>query len=534
MVRRTKTESKPQDLLEAAIEAELVKRDRTALVSDFKAFVKAAWPHVENFPFKEGVHVDAICEHMQAAGERRIKSLVINVPPRLGKSTLCSVLFPAWILARNAKETLLHASYSAPLAVRDSVKTRTLIESDWFRARWPEVSLREDQNLKSSFQTTVGGGRMTTSVGGTVTGLGGTFLILDDPLNAQDGDSATVREAANQWFAEAWYNRINGDPDQAVRIVIMQRLHARDVSALCIDSGWDHLNLPMEFEGEIKPTSIGWHDPRTEFGQLLWPDQWNTEAVAKLKKALGPMAYAGQYQQNPVPRGGGTIKRVWLRFWYDPARLGGPPDPVTAQLEDGTFIELPQKAWAPPKGATYVNSWDVAFKGGPKSDFVVGQAWLTEAGNAYLVDQERGRWDFVETKAAVKRLHSRCRGLPTLVEAKANGDAVMTALREEDNFIGLLPVDPKGDKFSRLSAVAPLFAAGTVWLPHPAMAPWVGSEYIPEITTAPRGLNDDQADASSQALAHISASPETLVDFGHDALDGDASEMLIEPSYWLD
>ena len=140
--------------------------------------------------------------------------------------------------------------------------------------------------------------------------------------------------------------------------------------------------------------------------------------------------------------------------------LGGPPDPVTAQIENGEFINLPQKAWKPPTTAVYTNSWDAAFKGGPKSDFVVGQAWLRLGADFYLVDQERGRWDFVESKAAVKRLHSKRRGYPTIIEDKANGSAIINALRAEEGMVGILPVDPKGDKFSRLSACAPLFEAG--------------------------------------------------------------------------
>lgn len=529
-MRRKNVKGGTSDPVEAALEAELVRRDRDSLPDDFFEFVKASFPIVEPYVFKDGLHIRAICEHMQAVAERRIKRLCINVPPRYAKSTICTVLFPAWVLARNPTETFLYASYSQKLATRDSTKTRTLIESDWYQARFPHVQIRDDENLKTAFKLTSGGGRSSTSVGGTVTGMGGSIRVIDDPLNAKDGDSDTVRETANQWFRESWGNRIDGDPAQACSVVIMQRLHSRDTSAICEEAGWDMLVLPEEYEAESKPTSIGWTDPRTEFGQLLWPEQWNREFVEANKKQIGSYGYSSQYQQRPTPRGGGMIKKRWLKFWFDP-ELCPDPEPVMAQLEDGEYIALEQVAWTPLPRAQYTASWDMAMKGNMDSDFVVGQVWAKTDLGFMLVDQERGRWDFPATCDAVRRLDERWRAVPTLIEGKANGSAVISALKKEID--GLIEVNPEGGKIARVAAVAPLYEAGNVWLPHPAMMAWVDS-HIHELTLFPRGANDDQADAASQALVRMREGSVTVVDMG--AVGGESRGSvqgpLVQDYYW--
>jgi predicted phage terminase large subunit-like protein len=533
-MRRKNVKGSHLDPLEAAIERELVKRDQ-GLTESFYDFVVAAWPHVESYPFKTGMHVRAICDHLQACAERRIKNLCINIAPRHSKSVLCSQLFPAWILARSPKETLLYASHSAVLANRDSVKTRALVESDWYQARWPHVQIRDDSNLKSAFVTTVGGGRQATSVGGTVTGLGGSFLVLDDPIDAGKSESDKERENANVWFTDAWMNRVQGDPTQAVRIVIMQRLHAHDVAALCKEQGWEMLVLPTEYEGASPVTSIGWSDPRTQFGELLWPDHHTAESLAKYK--ANTYVWAGQYQQRPTPRSGGIIKHRWVRYWYDPERMSA-PEPMYAPNEDGSQAEIVVLPFTPPSGAQVTASWDCSFKGGMKNDFVVGQIWYRRGGEYFLLDQIRDHLDMPATCDAVRLLHERWRSLPTLVEGKANGPAVVQTLRSEVD--GLLEIDPQGGKEARVAAVAPLFEAGNVYLPHPKMYDWVGA-CVTEIVNFPRGvLNDDQVDSMSQALVHMRERKVDMVDMGQglggtyapDSRSGEI-DLVSDGSYWV-
>lgn len=531
MSRRNKTGPAHgyEDLASRQIELEMIRRDSASLPNDFHAFVVAAWSEVEQFEFKDSWHIRAVCDHLQAAAERRITKLCVNVPPRTGKSTLISVLFPAWVLARSPREEILTASYSSILATRDAVKTRMLIESDWYASRFPHVQIREDSNLKQSLKLTAGGGRHSLGVSGTLTGLGGTIRIVDDPLNASDAESATVRETTNVWLKESWSTRTAGDPEKAVSIVVMQRLHAQDPTQYCIENGFVMLVLPMEYEGATETNALGWADPRTEFGELLWPAQYNASVVAGLKASLGSYGYSSQFQMRPTPRGGGTIKKQWLRFYTDPSK--STPPPVMAQLESGEFVELPQV----PKDVSHLPitaSFDCAFKGTAKSDFVVGQAWAREGANYILVDQVRGRMDFVATCQAVRALHQKYHCNPTLIEAAANGHAVVQALRNEID--GIIDVTPEGGKESRTAAVSPLFEAGNVFLPHPAQAPWV-QELIDELILFPKGPNDDQVDALTQAITFMRVRKTYAVDLGAalgGRIEAASDSDFVGESYW--
>ena len=486
-----------------ALEQELLKREAEELSGDFRKFVEAAWPLVEpGVPFMGGFHVDAICEHLQACAERKILRLLINVPPRHSKSTLCSVLFNAWVWTHAPQERFLSGSYSLQLATNDSVKTRRVVTSDWYRARWPHVQIAEEQAQKTFFVNTQLGQRQVTSVGGTTTGLGGTIIIGDDLISAIQADSAIQRQICLQWYRESFSTRNN--TADTVRIIVMQRLHQNDVAGYLLrEEGdvWDHLLLPGIFEGHTKTTSIGWTDPRKAEGDLLWPERYDQSEMDQLRRTLGSAAFAGQIQQRPVPRGGQIFKKEWLRFWYDPA--AGTPDPVIVQRSNGEMAAQPQKPLPNINPESRVASFDLAFKGGPRSDYVVGQVWATsmrERANYYLLDQDRGQRDFVETLAAIRTLLARHPATMVLIEDKANGPAVINALKAD--VPGIIAVNPQGGKESRANGVSPLWEAGQVWLPHPTQAPWV-DDFIEELTAFPHGVHDDAVDAMTQALGRM-------------------------------
>ncbi len=488
----------------------------------FYEFVKGAWDLVEpGTVFLPGMHVDAICEHLEACSRREIQKLLINIQPRSSKSTLVSVLYPAWCWTHTPTERFLTASYALNLAMRDSNRHRRIVKSEWFRERWPHLVIVDDNDTKSSFENSQTGTRQITSTDGTTTGLGGNQLIVDDPHNAKEAESAVKREAAIQWYRESFANRVNpGRPP--VRIVVMQRLHQADLSGYLIgEGGWDHLCLPTEFEAGAtrKTTSIGWTDPRKEEGEVLWKERYDTEQgrldLDDLKKTLGAVGVAGQLQQRPVPRGGSTFKQEWLRFWYPDDQPT--PEPVAVQKADGSMVECPQKPKPKIDSGTVLNSWDLAFKGGEKNDWVVGQVWARgvkeERANHYLLHQRRGHFDFVETAAAVKHLAYDWNPATILVEEKANGSAIITSLKAE--VPGIIPINPEGGKESRASGIAPLFEAGNIFLPHPKSPghDWVQA-YIDELCMFPRGANDDQVDATTQALIRLRERYHDDIDMG--------------------
>lgn len=501
------------------VRVERVRQEAGRMAGSLREFVRGSWDIAEpGSPLMDGYHIDAICDHLQACAQGQISKLLICVPPRHTKSTLVSVMFPAWMWTHTPTEKMLFGSYSLELARRDSTRTRRIVSTEWYKERWP-VILSEDQATKSNFENTHLGRRQITSIGGPTTGLGGTTLVLDDPLNAKDAESAVLREATITWIREAFTTRM--DPGRPIRVCVMQRLHQNDPAGYFSGEGdWDELILPLEYEGPRKTTSIGWTDPRTVAGQVLWSERFDNargrKELATLKKTLGSVAAAGQLQQRPVPRGGGTFKAQWIGYWYDAALVGGVPDPVVVAKPDGTAFECRLKE-LPATDPLRVGSWDMAFRGQEKNDYVVGQVWARgvreDKANRYLLSQKRGNYDFVVSLAAVRQQTEEYGPGIVLIEAKANGDAVVAALKGEVQ--GLISVNPDGGKESRAAAVAPLFEAGNVWLPHPDMPgfDWV-RDYVAEMTMFPRGSHDDQVDATTQALSRMRDRRVEEIDYG--------------------
>lgn len=501
------------------ISQERIDREAEDFSKSFRLFVEAAWPIVEpGAQFMDGYHIGAIAEHLQACADGQIQRLLINIPPRHGKTTLVSILFNCWLWSFRPTERVLSSSYSLDLAREASTKTRRVVKTEWYQNRWPHVVLSEDLDTKSAFETTATGKRQITSVGGSTTGLGGNYLILDDPHNALHAESAPIREGTVRWVRESWSTR-NNNAD-AVQIVVMQRLHALDVSGYYLsEGGWTHLSLEAEWEGSKKTTSIGWSDPRSEPGELLWPERFGTEKGRKeleaLKKTLGSVGVAGQLQQRPVPRGGSTFRIEWLRFWYDPNDFK--PDPISYPKPDGTSVEHVQRPLLAYDRASILHSWDLAFKGGEKNDFVVGQTWVKglkdNKANHYLIDQIRGNFDFVQSVEAIRKLEARHDPGTTIVEEKANGAGAITSLKAE--IPAMIAINPEGGKESRANGIAPLFEAGNIWLPHPKMPgyEWVQA-YIDELLMFPRGANDDQVDATTQALIRLRKRQSVDIDMG--------------------
>ncbi len=487
------------------------KVEREFATRSLGEFVRQAWHVIEPAtPFVPGFHIDAIVEHLEAVSYGDIRNLLINVPPRHMKSTLVSVLWPAWEWTRRPERRWLFSSYAATLSIRDSVKCRRLIESPWYRARWGHVfALTGDQNAKMRFDNNRSGYRLSTSVGGAVTGEGGDRIVCDDPHNVADVASDAIRKTATDWWDIAMSTRVN-DPKTSAMVIIMQRCHQRDLSGHLLEKGnFEHLCLPAEYEGPGRVTSIGFSDPRTEQGELLWPERFGPQEIEELKVNLGSYGAAGQLQQRPSPAGGGIFKRHWFKY-FQPRGANLPP--VVVRLPDGTPVSIPAEE-APYHADEQLQSWDCAFKDLDTSDFVVGQLWARVGARFLLGDQFRQRTDCPGTVKAVRAMTNKWRGtLAVLIEDKANGSAVIQMLAHE--IPGLLPVNPQGGKVARAQAVSPLVEAGNLYLPHPEYAPWV-NDFIEECVQFPNGAHDDQVDAMTQAILRWHEVPreQTFVQF---------------------
>jgi predicted phage terminase large subunit-like protein len=465
-------------------------------------FVKAAWHLVEPAtPLVWGWHLEAICQHLQAVTEGKIRKLIINIPPRTGKSTIVSVLWPAWEWARNPAVRIMFASYAQQLSLRDSVRRRLVILSEWFQARWPAVKLSSDQNVKHEFQNTALGYMVATSTGGTVTGRGGDRLVLDDPNDATQMESEVERESALTWFDLQWSTRGN-NPNTYAEVIIQQRTHTQDITGHALaQSTWTHLKLPMEFAGERTATSIGWVDPRTQIGELLDAQRFSKETIESLKKRLGPYGASGQLQQEPSPSEGGIIKRAWIKsYTRTESHLSFVDErtstPYHIPLEDCLRFATVDLA---------VSTKDID-KADP--DYTVIASWCvfnTRRGVfLFLLDLFRERIEGPDIEQKIIERHEHWKYAIVALETIGFQLLIAQALirkgipvREMSTSLEAIYRLDK-DKVARAYSATPLMADGRFFVP--SYAPWV-AEYIKELTVFPNYGHDDQVDVTSAAVS---------------------------------
>ncbi len=445
-------------------------------------FVREAWPIIE--PGREltwNWHIDAICKHLEAVTWGEIKDLLIAIPPGMMKSLLVSVMWPAWAWTQRPSLKYISCSYAMDLATRDSVRTRDILQSDWYKETFrPGWRLKGDQNVKTRYETTAGGGRQALSIGSQTTGFRADGWIVDDPLNASAVLEGKVNvqdavEAANRYIGGVLATRIN-NLATGFRVVIMQRLHELDPIGFLSESGdFEELILPMEFEPERRcHTSIGFTDPREKEGELMFPELFPQSELDKKKSPyeLGPTGYSAQYQQDPTPAKGDVFDRAWFGFWEQLPAL-------TAKII----------------------SVDCSFKDSKGTDYVVIQVWGANGPNRYLIEEVRGRMSFTATRDAIRAVYARHPDTAAiLIEDKANGPAIIDALKNEIRII--VPVEPLGGKVPRAKAVQPIVEGRCVFLP----GNWPDAQredWLKEVTGFPRRTHDDRVDGLSQALNYM-------------------------------
>ncbi|TVQ98106.1 MAG: hypothetical protein EA398_13730 [Deltaproteobacteria bacterium] len=438
-------------------------------------FVRQAWHTVE--PETEltwNWHLDAICQHLEAVTDGRIRRLMINVPPGHMKSMIVSVFWPAWMWLRHPHLRVLSGACTDDLALRDTVRSRDVIQSPWYQSAFaPDWKMKGDQNVKSYFRNSRYGERKAFGVLGKITGQRGDGIIIDDPIDAESVLSEVKRATAKRVCTQVLPTRLNQAATGWI-VCIMQRLHEDDPAAAMMDEGdWCHLNLMTEFEpDDSQETAIGWRDPRTERGELLFPAMFPAEYIAKLQlpERLGPRVYAAQHQQRPTPDSGIIFQRAWMmQRWR--------------QLPD-----------APDEWALTI---DCTFKDTEGADYVSLQVWVRDGGRFYLVDEVYARLDFPATIRAIRDILIRYPRITLkLVEDKANGPAVISTLKRE--VPGLVAWSPRTSKVARATASSPAWEAGNVFLPESS---WV-LEFIEDHVGFPRRKHDDRVDAASQLLLY--------------------------------
>lgn len=529
---------------------EMVDLER-AVSRRFREFIPLAWPYYQiGIPFVPSWHIDAVGDFIQAFHDKHFKVGVISMPPREGKSSSASVMYPAWTWgpAEIPSRRFCFASYGLHLSKDHAGAARRLMDDDWYQDRWgcrcPEdrphrkecrgFRWSDDTNTKAHYANDRGGERFTASVEAGTTGFGGEILVMDDPIDLAKAKSKAYRLKAIDYIDTVWMGRRN-DANTAGMLYIGQRCHQEDpIAHVLAAGGCEHLKIPREYDPKktvvvnLGPGKV-WKDPRTTKGDLLDEKRMARGEVDKLK--LRPWIFSAQQQQEPIPPAGGIFKKHWWRFWQTPGIDWGPvvipdwpdnaPAPVCVPLDIETLERLLLSFDCSQKGLVD------AIQQGSNPDPVSGGSWGRKGVNLYLLDRVFGQMDFLETIEAVLLLTDRWpRAHLKLIEGKANGVPVINVLRNRVQ--GLHEVDPtrQGNKRDRATkawsgpehharaiAMLDLVHGGNVLLPHPAMrmkAPngemldfaWV-LEFIDNLAAFPMAETDDDVDMTSQALAYI-------------------------------
>lgn len=482
----------------------------------FYGFVREAWPHLEGNPFVDGWHIRAVCEHLEAMESGHIKRLLINCPPRVGKSSLCAVMFPAWLFVRDPKNSILGVSYSKQLSIRDAVKCRRLMQTGWYTKFWGEkTKLTADVKQKARYDLLGGGYRLTTSIGSTTTGEGAKYLICDDANNISEMGSSNYRNMVINYFDEVLQTRHHGIPSEFRQLVIQQRCHSSDLSSHLLskkDPRLVHLILPMEYESKnhcstVWLPSLGddfnkkWQDPRTKDGAPLWPEQVSDYDLKMLKEKdfnNDPYLIAGQLQQNPSPRGGAIFKDEWFRIWEHP--------------------------WLPPFEAI-IQSYDTAFTGSASSAY---SACLTfgifkdsfGVERTMLLSVWKCKAEYPVLKQMAQRLYKNCfdtdyddeKSYPAqlppvdwiLIEGKASGYSLVQEMRLLGFPVQSFEPSRYGDKETRARRIADVVENGLVYLVCDENNKNIPNAYgrllLKETSTFPVGESMDVVDAFSQCM----------------------------------
>lgn len=451
-------------------------------------------------------HHRLICDYLDRWARKEIRRLMIFTAPRHGKSELVSRKLPAYIFGRNPDASIIATSYSADLASRMNRDVQRIMDGRKYHELFPHTNL-----FGKNIRSVAGGSYLRNSdifeivdhkgsyrsagVGGGITGMGGEYIIIDDPTkNREEANSATMRDKLWDWYTSTLYTRLERE---GCILVTLTRWHEDDLAGRLLDKmkhegegeQWTIINLPAVCEEPVAEYDI------RQPGQALWPWKYDEKALAAIKATIGTYDWSALYQQRPQPDKGVVFRREWFN-------------------DENTYTEVPHLSMI-------VQSWDLPFvksEGSAKcACIVMGLA----GAKIYILDVFNEKLDFAENVAAFRRIsakHPKARA--KVVENKANGPAIVSLLKKE--IPGIVPYEPRGSKWDRAIAVTPYFEAGNVMLPK--HAPWL-QDYVEQLVGFPSGAFKDMVDATVQGIDYLMEKPSVT-----GPPKGDTA--LAKQSYW--
>lgn len=443
---------------------------------DFPSFLIRAYPWISGGAnLDPNWHLDAIAFQLDRVSSGECRRMLFTLPPRNLKSIMISVAWVAWRLGHDPSLNFVCVSYSSELAAKHARDCRSIMQSSWYRRLFPQTIIKTSRSAVHDFETTGGGGRLATSIGGTLTGRGGDIIIIDDPIKPDEAMSDTTRNNVNEWFHTTLASRLN-DKKRGAIILVMQRLHQYDLAGLLIESGeWDELCLPaIAIEDETIRLTRGLEYKRRA-GEALHPAREPVDELLRIKQSVGSVIFAAQYQQRPVPAEGNMIRAEWL----------------------ATYTEVDRSA-----GGMIVQSWDTASKDGLLNDWSVCITAWVRGRLVYIIDVWRRKVEFPGLlKAAIANARDH-NARTVLIEDQASGTQLLQKLLNDQPTGVPRPIarKPEADKRTRLAGVSAMIEAGQVLLPIDA--PWL-AEFKSELLAFPSSRHDDQVDALSQLLIWV-------------------------------
>ena len=461
---------------------------RQILPYDFYAFFEEAWHIIEpSTPFQANWHIEYLCSQLQEVvmrvgrREHREKDIIINVPPGSTKTTLATIMLHPWAWTNFPGMKFISASYDGPLATGHATKSRDIIESDWYQQLFGDkIQLKRDMNRKTEYTNTAAGMRYSTSVRGGVTGKHADIIIIDDPIDPRRVASDVTLNECIEWYDHTLSGR-NTDERITTRIIIMQRLHELDLTGHLLKDPQDyqHYCFPGELTPDVKPPAKA----LKYVNGLLDPVRIGNKSLARHRKKLGSMGYAGQILQSPQSPGGNIIKEKYFRTFrmadLDKIYADTGTTPVWDFVVDGAMT------------AKQIND--------PSGIF----AYTNYANNTYIRSVQSV---FLELPELIKFINDFCirNGHTKLsrvfIEPKASGHSAEQMLRKYSKLNVQLDKSPTDDKVTRAMGTLPYLESGRCYILEDA--PWL-DEFIGQVTLFPRATHDEYVDLLSMAIDKV-------------------------------
>jgi predicted phage terminase large subunit-like protein len=455
-----------QEILLAELERLSELKRRKLSQERFLKFVGEVWP-----AFIGGRHHAKMADAFERVAKGECKRLIINMPPRHTKSEFASYLLPAWFLGKFPHKKVIQCSHTAELAVGFGRKVRNLVDTDAYKAIFPDLVLASDSKAAGRWNTNKQGDYFAIGVGGAVTGKGADLLIIDDPHSEQEAAIAEINpdiyDKTHEWYTSGPRQRLQ--PGGSI-VIVMTRWSKRDLTGQILKDAsandsigeWEVIEFPAILPSD-KP---------------LWPEFWELDELLKVKRDVPNSKWQAQYQQNPISESAAIVKREWWQEWSSDI---------------------------PPSCDFILQSWDTAFEKTSRADYSACTTWgvfyqADDAGisqaNIILLNAFRDRMEFPELKRCAIDEYKEWQPDSVIVEKKASGAPLIYEMRAMGIPVQEFTPTRGNDKISRLNAVADIFASGRVWAPPSRWA----EEVIDEVAEFPAGSHDDYVDTVSMAM----------------------------------